>query len=67
MKMAISLNRFAEPVSLMEDRNIILIPIEQGSANPINPKKNGSTIDEYQGIILLSFKSAYFLMRYGIF
>ncbi len=54
MKIAISLNLFAEPVSLMEDRNIILIPIELGSTNPINPKKNGSTIDEYQDIILLS-------------
>jgi hypothetical protein len=44
MKTAISLNRLAELVLSMDDRNITLIPIEQGSTNPINPKTNGSII-----------------------
>ena len=47
MKTAISLNRLAELVLSMDDRNMMLIPIEQGSANPIKPKKNGSNIVEY--------------------
>jgi hypothetical protein len=32
----------------MDDRNIILIPIEQGSTNPIKPKTNGSIIVAYK-------------------
>ena len=42
MKTAISLYRLAELVRSMDDRNMILIPIVQGSTNPINPKTNGS-------------------------
>jgi hypothetical protein len=32
----------------MDERNIILIPIEQGSTNPIKPKINGSIIVAYK-------------------
>ena len=46
MKMVISLIRLAEFVRFTEDRNIILIPIEQGSTNPIRPKTNGRIITE---------------------
>lgn len=44
MKTAISRYRFVELVLSMDDRNMILIPIEQGSTNPIKPKTNGRII-----------------------
>jgi hypothetical protein len=51
MKIAISLNRVAKRVCLIDDRKITLIPIEQGSTNPIKPKVKGNIIDAYQDMV----------------
>jgi hypothetical protein len=52
MKIAISLNRVAKRVCRIDDKNITLIPIEQGSTNPIKPKVKGNSIDPYQDMVL---------------
>jgi hypothetical protein len=44
----ISLKRLTEGICFTEERNIMLMPIEQGSANPTKPKTNGKMIDEYK-------------------